>query len=74
MSISELHVEAGSVTVVPIVVGSDERISPHDVRSIVARILVGFAIAFARQVETAARYVAMSRHGSSDFQTDATQQ
>ncbi|MGZ3392501.1 MAG: hypothetical protein ACXVCF_23325 [Isosphaeraceae bacterium] len=54
MSISELRVEAGSVTVMPIVVGSDERISPHDVRSIVARILVGLAFAFARQVETAA--------------------
>ena len=55
-SVPEDRAEAGSVAV------SDERLYAHDVRTSVARILVGLPFALAGLVETTAFRVAHWRH------------
>jgi hypothetical protein len=66
ISVPEISAEAGSVTVVPTIVRSDEHISAHDVRSTVARVLVALPFALACQMETAAHYVALRIKRSPD--------
>jgi hypothetical protein len=57
------RVEAGSVTVMPLVAGSDQRIYAHDIRTTVARILVGLPFALARLIEATSRSLASKSTG-----------
>ena len=52
------RVEAGSVTVMPLVAGGDQHIYAHDIRTTVARILVGLPFALARLIEATSRSLA----------------
>ena len=52
------RVEAESVTVMPLVAGGDEHIYAHDIRTGVARILVGLPFALARLIEAISRSLA----------------
>jgi hypothetical protein len=57
------HVEAGSVTVMPLVAASDQHICAHDMRTTVARILVGLPFALARLMEATSRSLTSKRTG-----------
>ena len=52
------RVEAESVTVMPLVAGGDEHIYAHDIRTGVARVLVGLPFALARLIEAISRSLA----------------
>ena len=56
------RVEAGPVTVVPLVTGGDQHIFAHDIRTTVARILVGLPFALARLIEATSRSLASKEH------------
>ena len=51
------HVEAGSGAVMPVVGGTHQPIYTHDLRTAVARILVGLPFALARLVEATSRWL-----------------
>ena len=55
------RVEAESVTVMPLVAGGDEHIYARDIRTTVARILVGLPFALARLIEAISRSLASNQ-------------
>jgi hypothetical protein len=57
------RVEAESVTVMPLVAGSDQHFYAHDIRTTVARILVGLPFALARLMEATSRRLTAKRTG-----------